>query len=271
MMQIPPPSNSLLSAMFSNDATTNASGEGGDTSGSQKYNSSHSSEKRPSELAGEPPLALPTASSRRVRYDPSVPLKENQQPSSVRRTDRPRSPPQKIQRTATTIPSDDNNKDQENLRRHSLRDEDLRVEAESGTNHDSIGGCFSYRTKDYEKASLQMLERMRKSRSFEKQHSTPTPYRPWNSCYLPESSTMPESTSTSTNMHRNRNSEPDSSLKYAEAVEDSDSDYYIGSHSEEDFLAASTPSLAVLSSYGDFDPSDELSCDEEDEIFELDL
>lgn len=271
MMQIPPPSNSLLSAMFSKDAANNARGE---LRGDTKFSSSSNNKKEQhysqdqqlqqtqqlhitlpsprsrSELtdpsfAGSPPLSLPPtaiSSSRRVRYDPSIPLKEHQRPSGVRRTGRRRSPPQKILRNT------ESNHDQENLSQREAEEE--RDEAGNNSSTTSIG-CFSYRTKNYEKASQEMLERMQKSWSFEKKEAGAAKlFRPWNSCHLPESS------------------EPDSSLKYPE-----DNGFYIEDESE-DYLAASTPSLAMMSSYGDFDAGDELSCEDEeegDEIFELDL
>jgi len=255
---------SLLSEMFRKDATIG--GERGDTPGSRTFDRDGDKPisrlpfpgSRPG-IAGSsfveeeppPPLGLPTTTrttttttTRRVRYDPSLPEREPR--SSTRRTGRRQSPPQKIDRSPI--------RNQETI--EDALGEERRDEA--GHNDDSMMSghhCFSYRTmeKEYEKASLRMLERIRKSRSFEKEEvvgATAPAYRPWNSCHLPES--------------------VETTLEGC-ATEASGGDFYIGDGCE-DFLAASTPSLALLSSYGDdFDGSDRHSCDDDDEIFELDL
>mmetsp|Transcript_2064 Transcript_2064/g.5455 ORF Transcript_2064/g.5455 Transcript_2064/m.5455 type:complete len:218 (+) Transcript_2064:548-1201(+) len=131
--------------------------------------------------------------------------------------------------------------------------------------------CFSYRTmeKEYEKDTLRMLERIRRSRSFDRKDPVATrSYRPWNSCHLPDGSTTPAAAA---------DDDDDSSSSSSDG-----GGFYIG----DDSLDATTtdggfgwcdhgsgsepPSLTLLGSCGNFD-DDVISDDGEEEIFELDL
>lgn len=310
MMHLPPTSMSLLSEMFRSNAAihpSDASGESSSSGGERNERKQtlpatrNRSAVPPSplergELLSDPSVAKPRSGSRTVRYHPSV-SPRGQPVSSARRTGRRKSPPQKIRR-ASDAEDDLSSASSRSSSRAGGDDDEIEIEPRSIASGPIT--CFSFRTmeKEYEKDTQRMLERIEKSRSFERSEpaaalgadpsnatATATPYRPWNSCHLPGTASTPAYLESS-------ESEPASDSGFfigdlTDSIRVSAEDGGFGRCFEEGCGGNSSstggpPSLALLSSYGDTDWSGdqyfdaEHDCDgegddEKDEIFELDL